>query len=79
MDSNTVIDHVKNFKDNDNIFLICDQCLWNVTCLNKLYLHDIVGTNSICPVCKQNQLSSFPVTPDVSFKFTYPKDGKWLN
>jgi hypothetical protein len=54
-----------NPKINERIFLLCDQCLWTVTCLNKKYLEElseISETEYTCPVCHQDQLSSFPVS-----------------
>jgi len=71
----TVMGYAKNLKDNEKIFLICDHCLWNVTFLNKLYLQEILGTKNLCPVCNQEKLSSFPVKPDHSFRFTDPNKG----
>jgi hypothetical protein len=32
---------VKRAKANESLFLLCDQCLWEVTCLNKKYLEDL--------------------------------------
>jgi rubrerythrin len=69
------MNYAKKLNDNERIFLICDQCLWNVTCLNILHLHEILATNDLCPVCNQAQLSSFPVKPDDSFKYAYSKKG----
>ena len=75
MPTKAVMDYTKNLRDDEKIFLICDQCLWNVTCVNKLYLHKIIGTSYLCPVCNQDKLSSFPVKPDHSFRFTNPNKG----
>jgi hypothetical protein len=54
---------------NQSIFLLCDHCLWTATCLDKLHIRQILGTNSLCPVCKYEQLSSFPITANESFTY----------
>jgi hypothetical protein len=60
-----------NPKINERIFLLCDKCLWTVTCLNKIYLQEISQTNYICPACNQDELSSFPVSPNDAFTYNY--------
>lgn len=63
-------------KFEEKIFLLCDGCLWTVTCLNKKYLeelNDISETEYSCPSCRQEQLSSFPVTQYDSFRYNYSK------
>lgn len=63
-------------KINERIFLICDQCFWTVTCLSKKYLDeltDISDTEFSCPSCKQDQLSSFSLTPNDSFRYKHSK------
>lgn len=60
----------------ERIFLLCDQCLWTVTCLNKKYLEellDISDTEYSCPSCMQD-LSSFPVTHNDSSRYSYSKN-----
>jgi len=57
----------------ERIFLLCDQCFWAVTCLDKIYLREIIGKNNKCPFCSQDQLSSFPVMPNDSFTYSYSK------
>ena len=74
MTSKTVMADTNDLKDNEKMFLICNQCLWNVTCVNKLHLQELIGTNFLCPVCNQDQMSSFPLKPNDSFKFTYPNE-----
>ena len=67
---------IENPKTNERIFLLCDQCLWAVTCLNKKYLEelsDISDTEYTCPSCKQDQLSSFPITHNDSFSYKNSK------
>lgn len=64
-------------KIKERIFLLCDQCLWTVTCLNKKYLEElsnISGTEYNCPSCKQDELSSFPIAHDDSFTYNYSKN-----
>jgi hypothetical protein len=63
-------------KTGEKIFLLCDQCLWGVTCLNKNYLEELSEISNeyySCPMCKQDQLSSFPVTHNDSFRYSYSK------
>ena len=59
------------FNANQSIFLLCDHCFWTATCLDKLHINHVSGTNSICPVCKYQQLSSFPITANESFTYDY--------
>lgn len=68
-----VMDDIKHPEINERIFLVCDECLWTVTCLNKIYLQETFGTNNRCPVCKQDRLSSFPVTLNDSFSYSFSK------
>jgi hypothetical protein len=63
-----------SLKANERIFLLCDQCLWTVTCLNKNYLEEfceISESEHSCPLCNQDQLSSFPVSHNDSFRYSY--------
>jgi hypothetical protein len=62
-----------NPKINERIFLLCDKCLWTVTCLNKIYLEEISKSNYTCPVCNQDELSSFPVSTSDSFTYSHSK------
>ena len=66
-----------NENENERIFLICHQCLWNVTFLNKLCRQKVLGTSNLCPNCNQDQLSSFPVKTDDYFYYSYSK--KWIS
>ena len=68
-----VLNENKNDNENEGIFLICHQCLWNVTFLNKLCRQKVLGTSNLCPNCNQDQLSSFPVMPNDSFTYSYSK------
>ncbi|MGH9973324.1 MAG: hypothetical protein ACRD93_05455 [Nitrososphaeraceae archaeon] len=68
-----VMSDTKNPKANERVFLLCDHCFWTVTCLDKIYLQEILGKNNRCPLCNQAQLSSFPVMPNDSFTYSYSK------
>ena len=71
--NSNIMSETKNFKMNERIFLLCDQCFWTVTCLNKTYLKETLAKNNRCPRCNQDQLSSFPVMPNDSFTYNYSK------
>jgi hypothetical protein len=63
-----------SLKADQPIFLFCDQCLWTVTCLNKKYLEElseISETECSCPICNHDQLSSFPVSHNDPFRYSY--------
>jgi len=65
-----------NPKINERIFLLCDRCLWTVTCLSKKYLDElseISETEYTCPICNQDALSSFPVSPNDTFSYNHSK------
>ncbi|HKQ20470.1 MAG TPA: hypothetical protein VJS91_00395 [Nitrososphaeraceae archaeon] len=66
-----------NPKINEKIFLVCDQCMWTVTCLDKKYLNELSEISDIeysCPVCKYDQLSSFPLTQNDSFTYNHSRN-----
>ena len=67
-----IMSEAKNPKIKERIFLLCDQCFWTVTCLDKTYLNKTVAKNR-CPRCNQDQLSSFPVMPNDTFTYSYSK------
>jgi len=56
-----VISKVKNLSENGGIFLICGKYLWSATYLNALYRQKAIENSNSCPVCNQDQLSSFPL------------------
>ena len=56
-----MINTVKNFSENERIFLICDKCLWSATSINAFYGQKRIGNSNSCPVCKKDQLSRFPL------------------
>lgn len=53
-----IMSETKNLKINERIFLLCDQCFWTVTCLDKTYLKKILVKNR-CPRCNQDQYLVF--------------------
>ena len=64
-------------KIGERIFLLCDQCRWAVTCINKKYLEELSEISEVeysCPICKQDQLSSFPITSNNTFRYRYSKN-----
>lgn len=61
MSNNQTLLNQINYNIGEKIFLMCDQCLWTVTSLNKQYLEEISNVNYSCPACHQQQLSSFPI------------------
>jgi hypothetical protein len=72
-EGNKITMNDSNPKVNERIFLLCDQCFWTVTCLNKNYLEETLSKNNTCPRCNQDQLSSFPVMANDSFTYSYSK------
>lgn len=67
---------IESLKTKERIFLLCDHCLWTATCLDKKYLEElsyISETEYNCPSCKQEELSSFPITQNDSFRYSYSK------
>ena len=71
-DNRMIMNETKNPKINERIFLLCDQCFWTVTCLDKTHLKETLKKNR-CPSCNQDQLSSFPVMPNDAFTYSYSK------
>jgi hypothetical protein len=66
-----------NPKINERIFLLCDRCLWTVTCLTKKYLDELTEiseTEYTCPICNQGPLSSFPVSSNDSYIYSHSKN-----
>jgi hypothetical protein len=69
-----------NPKNKERIFFVCDQCMWTVTCLDKKYFNELTHNSDIeysCPMCKEQELSSFPLTDRESFTYDY-SDSKGL-
>jgi hypothetical protein len=71
MTSKAEIKYENNPKSKERIFFLCEECLWSMTCLNKSHLEEIIGKESTCPVCFQDQLSSFPLVLNDSFSYGY--------
>jgi hypothetical protein len=42
-----------------------------MTSLDKSHLEDIIGKESTCPMCFQDQISSFPLILNESFTYGY--------
>ena len=61
----------KNPKSKERIFFLCEDCMWSVTCLDKPPLFEVIGEDGICPMCHQDQLSSFPLITNDSFTYRY--------
>jgi hypothetical protein len=60
-----------NPKSKERIFFLCEECLWTMTSLDKSRLDDIIGKENTCPMCFQDQLSSFPLLLNDSFTYAY--------
>ena len=68
-----VMNTVKNLSENERIFLICDKCLWNASCINGLYMQRGIENSNFCPVCNHDQLSSFPLKANDFINTVVPK------
>ena len=65
-----------NPKCNEKIFFVCDECMWTVTCLDKKYFTELTNNSDIeysCPMCKEKQLSSFPLADSESFTYNHSR------
>ena len=71
MSTNAEIDYKKNPKSKERIFFLCEDCMWSVTSLDKFRIFEVIGEEGICPVCYQDQLSSFPLMLNDSFTYRY--------
>ena len=60
-----------NPKSNERIFFLCEDCLWGMTLLGKSHMEEISGKEKMCPLCSQDQLSSFPLRMNDSFTYDY--------
>jgi hypothetical protein len=67
MTANTELKCEGNPKSKERIFFLYEECLWTMTSLDKSHLDDIIGKESTCPMCFQDQLSSFPIILNDSF------------
>ncbi len=73
MTTNQTLTNQITLNTSQSIFLLCDHCFWTGTCLGKLHINQVLGANSICPACKYEQLSSFPITANESFTYENSK------
>ena len=64
----------ENPKSKERIFFLCEECLWSMTSLDKSHLEEIIGEESMCPLCFQDQLSSFPLMFNDSFTYSYTNE-----
>jgi len=71
MSPNAEIDYKKNPKSKERIFFLCEDCMWSVTCFDKRRLFEVIGEEGICPMCHQDQLSSFPLMLNDSITYRY--------
>jgi hypothetical protein len=60
-----------NPKNQERIFFLCEECLWSMTSLDKSHLEEVIGKENTCPMCFQDQLSSFPLMQNDSFTYGY--------
>ena len=63
-----------NPKSKERIFFLCEECLWSATLLDKSHLEEIVGRDSLCPMCRQGDLTSFPLVLNESFTYDYSEN-----
>ena len=67
-----------NYKDipksKERIFFLCEDCLWSMTLLDKSHIEEIIGPDSTCPRCRQDDLSSFPLVLNESFTYDYSEE-----
>jgi len=69
MSRHAEINSKENPKVRERIFFLCEDCMWSVTCFDKSRLFKVIGED--CPVCHQDQLSSFPLILNDSFTYRY--------
>ena len=71
MSTHPEINSKENPKIKEKIFFLCEDCMWSVTSFDKSRLFKLIGEEGICPMCYQDQLSSFPLMSDDSFTYRY--------
>jgi hypothetical protein len=71
MSSNAEMNSKQNPKTNERIFFLCEDCMWSITCLDKSQFFKVVGKDGVCPMCHQDQLSSFPLISNNPFTYSY--------
>ena len=71
MTPNVQLNYKDNTKSKERIFILCEDCLWSMTLLDKSHLEEIIGRHNTCPMCRQDDLSSFPLVLNESFTYDY--------
>jgi hypothetical protein len=71
MSSSVQINYNEKTKNKERIFFLCEDCMWGLTCLDRSRLFEVIGEDGICPLCHQDQLSSFPLVLNHSFTYCY--------
>jgi len=61
----------ENIKYRERIFILCEDCMWSVTSLDKSRLFELVGVDGNCPLCHQDELSSFPLLSNEPLGYHY--------
>ena len=56
----------KRYGSVEDIFILCESCHWCATYFDKSRL-----PTETCPVCSNNEISSFPILPNEEFGFNY--------
>lgn len=56
----------KRYGSVEDIFILCEICHWCATYFDKSRL-----PTEKCPVCSNNEISSFPILPNEEFDFNY--------
>lgn len=74
MSANAQLKYEENRKSKERIFFLCEDCLWSMTLLDKSHLEEIVGRDSTCPMCRQGDLTSFPIILNESFTYDYSEN-----
>jgi hypothetical protein len=72
--TNVQLKYEDNPKSKESIFFLCEDCLWSMTLLDKSHLEEIVGRDSTCPMCRQDDLTSFPLVLNESFTYNYSEN-----
>lgn len=74
MTTSADIKHDYNLKSKERIFFLCEECLWSMTSFDKSNAEQVIGNDNVCPVCGQDQLSSFPLMLNDSFTYGYSEE-----
>jgi len=71
MTTSVELKYDKNHKSKERIFFLCEECLWSMTSLDKSHSVQIIGKGGTCPLCFQDELSSFPLRLNDSFIYSH--------